>query len=623
MLIDSRVAPFLGRVLDDAGEPVGTCFQLRSGVLVTAWHVLDALGAAEEGARVQFDPLQGGQVREAQVRRVDSLHDIAVLAASEPLAAYASGLARSDQVPAGTPIVITGVATVDDPGHSYRHLDADGRWAGGASRDEQVLLGRVVADAVMRGMSGAPVLAGQMVIGVVSARYNSADGWGRDSVWVARTEDLAPLLAEPGTAPGQLLAYPFALTSTSADLAGPALSLDVQENYQSVLQASALSLGLPVHWTLDELSRMLQKARAEGLESSKVADALTALCEALEAKAVFLALGGSGLALAQLQVTYRREIGAWPDGNSADALLVEAASAGIAERRSRSSRQLGALARFLAAVAAALGVAPQETELMVQWAGSLGHQPADLRAYYARCLDNVTWLVIDLGDEPQYGADPWPTTVAWTQLTKDGAVASDRAMCEPTADGLKRALRDILLVAPPARRLVVDLAVPRALMDAGIERWPLLEVDDGLEPLVLHCSPRLRWSRRRRDMRLQYRLLDRVERASWEGSVRHWLRNDPGHACFLGGHDAQAHTDPLRVALREGCGFIIWFPNGMPTSAIRRISKVVSAVPVPARRDSLPDQLPGFRQSHPAVIWDDPQGRSGLQLPPLAVPESP
>ena len=72
-------------------------------------------------------------------------------------------------------------------------------WAGGTTRDDQVPLSRVAASAVMRGMSGAPVLtrqpaqAGRMVLGVVSARYNSVDGWGRDSVWVARTENLAPL----------------------------------------------------------------------------------------------------------------------------------------------------------------------------------------------------------------------------------------------------------------------------------------------------------------------------------------------------------------------------------------------------------------------------------------------
>ncbi len=46
----------------------------------------------------------------------------------------------------------------------------------------------------MKGMSGAPVLAGQSAVGVVSARYNSGDEWGRNSVWVVRVEDLTPLL---------------------------------------------------------------------------------------------------------------------------------------------------------------------------------------------------------------------------------------------------------------------------------------------------------------------------------------------------------------------------------------------------------------------------------------------
>jgi hypothetical protein len=46
-------------------------------------------------------------------------------------------------------------------------------------------------------MSGAPVcLAGSStVVGVVSGRYNSLDGWFRDAVWVARVEDLEPLLS--------------------------------------------------------------------------------------------------------------------------------------------------------------------------------------------------------------------------------------------------------------------------------------------------------------------------------------------------------------------------------------------------------------------------------------------
>ena len=46
---DRRVPGYLGRVLDAATAPVGTCFQVAPGVLVTAWHVLDDIGAASRG----------------------------------------------------------------------------------------------------------------------------------------------------------------------------------------------------------------------------------------------------------------------------------------------------------------------------------------------------------------------------------------------------------------------------------------------------------------------------------------------------------------------------------------------------------------------------------------------
>ena len=204
MEIDERVAPYLGRIFDADGDPVGTCFQVAPGILVTAWHVLDGVGTGDHGAEVTLDPLQGGPVRQARVERVDPLHDLAVLVTADPLPGLAAGLAASDEVAIGDPIVITGVSVFDDAEHQYRYLDADGYWAGGTTRDDQVALGRVAATAVMKGMSGAPVLArrhaqvGRMVLGVVSARYNSADGWGRDSVWVARTENLMPLLAGLG-----------------------------------------------------------------------------------------------------------------------------------------------------------------------------------------------------------------------------------------------------------------------------------------------------------------------------------------------------------------------------------------------------------------------------------------
>jgi hypothetical protein len=404
----------------------------------------------------------------------------------------------------------------------------------------------------------------------------------------------------------------------------PALSADVREVYRPALSVALTSPDLPVSWTFHELSELHRKVEADGRSMSKAADVLTALCEALIAKPVFLEIGGTELELAQLQVIYRREIGAWPDGNSADALLAEAASAGITERRhSAPSGSLGSLARFVVGVAAELRVAPQSSAAFTHWIGSAGHQLADAQAHYRRRQDDSAWLVIDLGDEPRHGAAAWPTMVTWTFLATDDELAGEPMRCEPTADGLRKALAEILRIVPPARPLLVDLVVPRGLMDEGVEHWPVLDVDGCLEPLSAKCCPRLRWSRRRRDPRLHNRLLDRIDQASWRGDARHWVQNDPRFACFLGGRDTQSSEDLLRVLLREGCGFAIWFPSGLPTSAVRQIARAVRKVPVPARRHALPDQLPEFSEGLPAVIWDDPQGRGAFRLPPLVVPESP
>ena len=47
---------------------------------MTAWHVLDDIGAASEDARVRVDPLAGGAAFGAAVARLDPLRDLAVLA---------------------------------------------------------------------------------------------------------------------------------------------------------------------------------------------------------------------------------------------------------------------------------------------------------------------------------------------------------------------------------------------------------------------------------------------------------------------------------------------------------------------------------------------------------------
>jgi tetratricopeptide (TPR) repeat protein len=196
-VVDGRVPGYLGRVLDSAGEPVATCFQVAPGVLVTAWHVLDDILAAAVGAEIWLDPLAGGQRFTAAVARVDPVRDLAILTCDARLPAVAAELAATDQMALRTAVTVTGHCVVDDPGRTARSLTAIGQWAGPATWEDAVPVGRMTADAVLPGMSGAPVVRDSdgAVAGVVSGRYNSADGWLAGTVWVARTEDLLPLLA--------------------------------------------------------------------------------------------------------------------------------------------------------------------------------------------------------------------------------------------------------------------------------------------------------------------------------------------------------------------------------------------------------------------------------------------
>jgi S1-C subfamily serine protease len=192
---DPRVPGFLGRVLDEFGQPEGTCFQLFTGVVITAAHVLAAVGSTYVGSYVTIDPLGGGRESTGTVAGIDHTHDLAVLTFSDsPLHESAPELLPTDSTKLLTSVRITGVVHVADD-VVYRFLDATGIWAGGTLRGN-VMLGRLSSRDVLRGMSGAPVVAEGGIVGVVSARYNSADGWLRDSVWIARTEDILALAAK-------------------------------------------------------------------------------------------------------------------------------------------------------------------------------------------------------------------------------------------------------------------------------------------------------------------------------------------------------------------------------------------------------------------------------------------
>jgi len=186
----------LASVLDATGTPVGTCFQLRPTILVSAWHIFnDVLDARM--AQVQNLDGDGARV-EVRVAGADPDHDLVVLGAEGPLPSAVPGIVDSDGVNAGTSTSVTGVSSVPDPRHHYHWLEASGRWEGATKRDTDIRFIRMTCSSLMRGMSGAPVrlLDGQ-VAGVVSGRYNS-DSWMQHSVWVSRTEDLRSLLGGLG-----------------------------------------------------------------------------------------------------------------------------------------------------------------------------------------------------------------------------------------------------------------------------------------------------------------------------------------------------------------------------------------------------------------------------------------
>lgn len=194
---DPRVPDYLGRVLDAGGVPIGTCFQVSPGVLVTAWHVLDALRTGDVDAIVAVDALTGGTAaRDARVVRVAPVSDLAVLVTDVPLPRSVAGMVTTDAVPLLADVVVAGVVHVDDGSRQYRWLAAAGQWKSGTTRDDAVQLGRFTSTDVLPGMSGGPVrrLADDVVVGVVSGRYNTADGWLTGTVWVARVEELLPLL---------------------------------------------------------------------------------------------------------------------------------------------------------------------------------------------------------------------------------------------------------------------------------------------------------------------------------------------------------------------------------------------------------------------------------------------
>src|SRR5437868_6448398 len=103
-----QASGYLGRILDRSNAPVGICFQVSPGVLVTAWHVLDLAGVAADDARVRVEPLAGEGSFDASVLRVDPLRDLGVLKTGTRLRTVAQPLIRTDLIPPRAKVTVMG-----------------------------------------------------------------------------------------------------------------------------------------------------------------------------------------------------------------------------------------------------------------------------------------------------------------------------------------------------------------------------------------------------------------------------------------------------------------------------------------------------------------------------------
>ena len=427
--------------------------------------------------------------------------------------------------------------------------------------------------------------------------------------------------------------HPFAVNAAwrAAGAAMPApppsmlLSLDVREKYRAA--AHEAQAGRPPDWSMEGWTRTCD---ALGPGASRVRDTAAALRDATVAKHVFAAVGGPGLTLTQLRYFYYLAAARWPDGASADALLVEAAFAAIAERKKKNPPDVTALARFVLGVAHECGHEPSYPALAV-WLTSIGHSVADAQAYLRDEGQRPPWLVITFTEN-------WPTEVS-ALLLKGDTELPFQPLCHPPGEGGTKASKDWLAGAlrqivdthlPP--EAVVDLEMPAHLLHLGMERWPVIESYGSYETLSERHQPRLRWSRRRGVAEAALRA--RIKTANWAGSpmelrspegdtrksVRRQLQEKPA-APYVIGRQAGADADVpglLHAALIEGCGFILWFPADADGEILAEVAMKAKGVQVKARRQLLPDAFHHMDPVPPTVIWDDPDGRAGYRLPRAA-----
>jgi Trypsin-like peptidase domain len=175
----------IGRLVRD-GTAVGTAFVVTAdGLAVTAQHVI----GSRADATWTFEPLAAsGQSWPADVSlAADEGADVTLVQVTQAEGWQPLPLASHLQVPLGAPVHLRGFAAPWD-------FDSGVGEYIGETGDQGRVWVKVSCKQAQPGMSGAPVVATGTgcVIGLVSSRLNE-DRWNRDTVLLARTEDVVAL----------------------------------------------------------------------------------------------------------------------------------------------------------------------------------------------------------------------------------------------------------------------------------------------------------------------------------------------------------------------------------------------------------------------------------------------
>ena len=177
-----EAASYLGHIVDDGQNIVGTGFQVAPGLLITALHVVGPLALQDPESEVQLVPFGGNQPQRAVIQAAAGDLDLALLRYEEPFTGASSGFALTRAVDPGTRVE---VVVASSAGQLAR---VNAMWRGTRSSPGGVRQGQLLTPELERapGMSGGPVVRSRdgLVVGVLlGVSHSRRPGPGSNSAW--------------------------------------------------------------------------------------------------------------------------------------------------------------------------------------------------------------------------------------------------------------------------------------------------------------------------------------------------------------------------------------------------------------------------------------------------------